>query len=395
MRLIFATDDLAYAGKSYSGFPLVLGNDMQPVEPAQTFLWWRLVEHPHKIRSKLSWKQWGHTLYDFFGYCITNTLDWRSEGTRGVPNALTQYRDWAKGYVGLDDSTINNRLGRLDGFYRWALNKGLLQKLPYDIIEIRSGRAPGFFTHVQEHPDQVKSNTSKLPAKAERTAFLTKEQIGVCIDAISNRTHGLMFRMLVRSGLRQCECRTFPEKYVFDPTRRKDLVPGQKIRISLTPADMHLKFGKGRDIDVPYKLMQDLWEYCVRRRQRRERAQREGKKFPNLFLTEAGNPYTESDVVKFFEALSSKVGFKVHAHMLRHSYATYLLYSLRKDKDSRIGDPLQYVADRLGHSNVSSAKRYLHVIENLNAPLVLMHEDEIDQLFALKEADNGGTPEEV
>jgi site-specific recombinase XerD len=67
--------------------------------------------------------------------------------------------------------------------------------------------------------------------------------------------------------------------------------------------------------------------------------------------------------------------------MLRHSYATYLLWSLRKSTTFQ-GEPLLYVRDRLGHSDVSTTSIYLHLINSLEGQLVLAHEDEIDQLFA-------------
>jgi site-specific recombinase XerD len=186
---------------------------------------------------------------------------------------------------------------------------------------------------------------------------------------------------MVRTGLRQIECRTFPDAYVFDPERRKDLQPGQKIRLHLDPAAMEIKNSKPRDIDVPYDLMEKLWTYSVRRRQERANNTPKGQELPHLFLTEGGLPYSKDAIGAIFRALSKRVGFTVTAHMLRHSYATYLLWSLRKSTTFQ-GEPLLYVRDRLGHSDVSTTSIYLHLINSLEGQLVLAHEDEIDQLFA-------------
>ena len=41
--------------------------------------------------------------------------------------------------------------------------------------------------------------------------------------------------------------------------------------------------------------------------------------------------------------------------------------------------------DRMGHSSVSTTSIYLHLINQLDAQIVLAHEDEMDMLFA-----NGG-----
>ncbi|MDC7698023.1 site-specific integrase [Vogesella sp. LYT24W] len=211
--------------------------------------------------------------------------------------------------------------------------------------------------------------------------FLTLEQITACGEVLTNLTHQLMFELMVRTGLRQMECRTFPDAYVFDPARRKDLHPGQKIRLHINPKHMEIKFARPRDIDLPYDLMEKLWAYSVRRRQARANNNRQGEEFPNLFLTEGGVPYTKDALSGLFRKLSLRVGFKVTAHMLRHSYATYLLWSLRKSATFQ-GEPLLYVRDRLGHSDVSTTTIYLHLVNSLEGHLVLAHEDEIDQLFA-------------
>ena len=92
-------------------------------------------------------------------------------------------------------------------------------------------------------------------------------------------------------------------------------------------------------------------------------------------------PYSKNSITAIFSALSKRVGFAVTAHMLRHAYATFLLWSLRKSTTFE-GEPLLYVRDRLGHSDVSTTVIYLHLINSLEGHLVLAHEDEIDQLFA-------------
>jgi site-specific recombinase XerD len=253
--------------------------------------------------------------------------------------------------------------------------------LPFDYVTVQTSRDPGFLAHVNVAGGKVAAPNVLLAEEKRPIRFLTKEQIEVCHKTLTNSTHQLMFELMVRTGLRQMECRTFPDAYVFDPTRRKDLKPGQKIRLHIDPKDMEIKNKKPRDIDVPYDLMEKLWAYSVRRRQGRANNHPEGKTFPTLFLSEAGIPYRKDAVTAIFRALAGRVGFPVKAHMLRHSYATYLLWSLRKSKTFE-GEPLLYVRDRMGHSDVSTTTIYLHLINSLEGNLVLAHEDEIDQLLA-------------
>ena len=401
MRLVLATDQLVVAGRSYKGFPLLVGEDGHAVEPAQSYLWWRLVERPRRagamgpITSELTWERYGQAMYDFFGYALNpnNGVDWKAEPLPGYASALQGYQGWSYGTLGLSPRTVNQRVSIIEDFYTWALQKGFVEKLPYDRMVIRNGRnEPGFMAHAKE--DETKeSSTLRLRVPKSFPKFLTKEQVNVCWADLRNPTHRLMFEMMVRTGLRQIECRTFPMKYVFDPRRRNDLIEGRKIKIDLDPRDMKLKFDKPRTIDMPYDLMEDLYWYSVRYRQKRERKGVNGIKCPVIFLTEEGMLYTESAVTKIFGALSSRVGFTVHPHQLRHTYATYTLHSLRKSHDPNIGEPIQYLADRLGHSHISSTMIYVHLLNSLDVTLVLMHEDEMDQLFAFKDNDDGETEE--
>lgn len=73
MRLVMATADFTVEGRSFAGFPLLLGNDGWPLEPAQSFLWNALVSHG-SIESKLTWEAYGRRLYDYFAFLSANDL---------------------------------------------------------------------------------------------------------------------------------------------------------------------------------------------------------------------------------------------------------------------------------------------------------------------------------
>jgi integrase len=211
--------------------------------------------------------------------------------------------------------------------------------------------------------------------------FLTNHQVQVCRQHLHNPSHRLLFELMLRSGLRSCEARTFPAKYVFDPSGRKDLVAGQVIRVDLSPQDLWIKFERPRAVDVPWRLMEDLNAY--KNLERELRKNRGGGESDALVLTAYGSEMARTSVVGLFGELSKSVGFPVTAHMLRHTYATYTLAALRKNP-SFMGEPLLYVRDRLGHSDVQTTAEYLHLINQLEAQLVLAHEDFIDGIFGLE-----------
>lgn len=380
MRFVLADSNLVVAGRVYEGFPLLINDDGDAMQPAQTFLW-DLLTRAGRISSKKSWEAYGRAMYDFFAFSLTNGHDWRKPAADGMPGAIEAWRDWSLGTLGLARRTVNQRLRTVVRFYQWAVRKGYIAAVPFDYVTVQTSRDPGFLAHVDATGGRVAAPNVLLAEEKKPIRFLTKEQIEVCHKTLTNPTHQLMFELMVRTGLRQMECRTFPDAYVLDPSRRKDLKPGQKIRLHIDPKDMEIKNSKPRDIDVPYDLMEKLWAYTVRRRQGRANNHPEGKTFPTLFLTEGGMPYLKNSVTAIFRKLAGRVGFPVEAHMLRHSYATYLLWSLRKSKTFE-GEPLLYVRDRMGHSDVSTTTIYLHLINSLEGQLVLAHEDEIDQLFA-------------
>jgi integrase/recombinase XerD len=122
--------------------------------------------------------------------------------------------------------------------------------------------------------------------------------------------------MASQMGLRSEELRSFPIMHLFDPTRRADLAGKATYRMRLSPADMALKGGKARSIDVPVPLLTDLWRYLVLERPRR--ARRAVDSSAVLFLTERGTPYSDKAIEKVFWRLGQRVGFPVTPNMLRH-----------------------------------------------------------------------------
>lgn len=381
MRLVFATDDLIRAGRSFKGFPLLLDDDCWPLEPAQTFLWETLAG-TGAVSSKLTWEHYGRWLYDFFAFLHANQLQWNEPVKPTGLSVVARYRDWSLGQLRLKPTTVNQRLSLVVRFYEWARKKGHIGHVPYSYREVHRGPNKGFLAHtadttaVREKPD-VKVREHQAPAR-----FLTDEQVRVCREARLSDSQRLLFDVMVRAGLRSCEARTLPLKYIFNPRLRKDLVPGQMLRVDLSPVDMELKYNKPRSIDIPWSLMEDMNAYAVHRRQglKRQSVSDTGV----LILNEIGNPYSRTGVVAVMKSIERQVGFYVRAHMLRHTYGTYTLRTLRNSA-TFAGEPLLYVRDRMGHSDVQTTAIYLHLINQLEAQLVLAHEDHVDQLFAKAE----------
>lgn len=376
MRLIFATPDFTIAGRSFAGFPLLVDDEGWPLEPAQTFLWETLTQGG-SVESPLTWEAYGRWLYDFFAFLSANQLNWNAPQTSNGLSVVAQYRDWSISEVGISASTLNKRLNIVVRFYEWCKHKNHVEHLPFGRRDVRAPNTGGFLAHVSN--GKTTSKATILVKEHKPTIWLlTKEQVRIGLSLPMDDSHRLLFHLMVRSGLRSCEARTFPLSYVFNPRTRRDLRPGQIIQVNLNPKDMHIKFSKPRSVDVPWSLMEDMWSYSLHEREKRRQVS-DDKPSP-LILSANGTEFNKDAVVDVMKAIEKKAGFPVRAHMLRHSYATYTLMALRKIPEFE-GEPLLYVRDRMGHSDVQTTAIYLHLINQLSAQAVLAHEDEIDRLF--------------
>jgi len=105
---------------------------------------------------------------------------------------------------------------------------------------------------------------------------------------------------------------------------------------------------KPREIDVPAKLMRDLYGYKIELRH--QITKRSGVESDHLFLTTEGKEWT-LDGGGLNKALNRlNLPFKVVPHRCRHTYATHTLSALQSKKSTKF-EPLIYLRDRLGHAN--------------------------------------------
>ncbi|KTT01383.1 integrase [Pseudomonas oryzihabitans] len=377
MRLVLATKDLIRAGRSFERFPLLIGTDGWPVEPAQSFLWHILVESG-ELTGYLTWEAYGRRLYDYFAFLEANNIAWDDIPSAPGLSCLSRYRDWSLSELKLNRSTINNRLSLIVRFYRWANSRGLISHLPFN--ERRIQLNPKYYLANREPYGGLDNGYAAIKVREFRavTSFLTKEQVKKCLSLKVDTSHKLLCKLMVFTGMRSCEARTFPAKYIFNPKLRNDIRQNGMISVALSPSDMEIKNGRPRYIDVPWALMEELWSYTLYEREIRR--QRSGENVDALLLNKHGRAYSKDAVVDVMRAFERKCQFRVRAHMLRHTYATYTLWSLRKSKGFE-GEPLLYVRDRLGHSSVQTTTIYLHLINLLEAKSVLAYEDELDAMF--------------
>jgi integrase len=386
VKLVFSTSSYKVDGQSLTGFPLLLDDNLYPLEPAQDFLFYLLLESGGP-ESQLTWCTYSRQIYDFFAFLNANQLQWNAPPSPAGRSVVALYRNWSVNEQKLSNTTVNARLRRVVQFYKWSFANGHINHLPFTQREIKVNRDTDFLAHIRTDSSKSMRPNVILRELKKPLRFTTADQARICLEKISNSSHRLLFELMLRTGLRSCEARTFPTSYVFDPTKRIDLVPGQMINVHLNPKDMSIKYRKPRVIDVPWGLMQDMFSYMSLERNILLENQKLHTKKRALILTANGDSFSSSTIVSFFSELSKKTGFKISAHMLRHSYGTYTLSKLRKSINFN-DEPLLYVRDRMGHSSVNTTVRYLHLINHIEGSLALKYESEIDNIFNKKYAED-------
>lgn len=382
MKLLFSTSDFLYAGRPRPGFPLILSDDMTPLEPFHTYLRWVLLERGNAL-AVTTWDSYGRVFWDYAYYLHINGFKWNQSHQSFGESVIAVYRDWQAQDLKLARTTINRRIGRVTSFYLWAVRRGMLEKMPLRVVESNAHGIAHDLAHVTDGEQTVSKSNLTLDEWEEEPVFLTAQEAQVARKAIRSTAHRLLFDLMARVGLRSIEARTFPLSLVFDPSSKPNLKPGSLISVYLDPRLMDIKKDKPRWVDIPYSLMEEMYAYSQFERNRHVDVTREQK---TLLLTVHGNSYSKGSVHKVMKDLGVKVGFSIRPRMLRHSYAIHTLLLLERLVDKVKLNPLIYVRDRLGHKSVETTMVYLNQIERVANSEALAIIDEFDNLYNVTSA---------
>jgi integrase len=104
------------------------------------------------------------------------------------------------------------------------------------------------------------------------------------------------------------------------------------------------KGGKFRRVPVSRRLRRELVRYLNRVRPDASAVE--------LLIRQDGRPVRVDTVVELFQRLRPKLGFRVHAHKFRHTFATEYL---------RQGGEIERLRRILGHTTYVMVMRYVHL----------------------------------
>lgn len=379
MRLYLSDSSFEVGGQSYEGFPILVDSKGHIVEVALRFFVDYLIGRVGAQDLK-TWEAYGRHLYDYFGYLEPrNNLSWDqipAEGSGDV-SSLAHYVHWCKKSVGNKGRYINEKRATVERFYTWALQVGLVTEMPSMRIDIRAHKNRSILSHTSAKGGVQKVSSLSLPEPDEPLLVLTRGQIETVLSGVNNPTHRAVLYLGLNTGLRAEELVSFPKKYVVDCSKFSSKV--KTVSVNLDPADMNIKNNKRRTVRVSVGCMNILWQY---REGIRPRLQRLAPDSNHLFLNRFGNPFADDGLVTPLARLGRRIGFHIHPHMLRHTFATHTLSSLQdlKSAGKIRSSPLIILKNLLGHSSITTTSRYVDHLDAIDDSYGTKYQAEIDAL---------------
>ena len=410
MRQFITTEDFIYKGQPLNGIPLLVNDCGEPEPIANNYMIYFVLQKA-SANSALTWLNNSDSLYDYFSWLEAQKLNWDDEPLytdigKEVSN-LVLYQRWCiKTYCKangekLANSTINVRIANLEAFYRWARDIAKLIKwIPYITLvkQVRIGH-PGFMAHTRGQR-VIETSDLRLPTKKATLKVLSLEQCRDLMTAPMSQTLRIATLLMLCTGLRNEECRTFPRKYIINP---RGLNQNYRIRIDLDNRDIKIKGNCSRSIYVSWQMMATLYEY-IKYGEGPIRANlfedKNGHPPTVLFLNNSGEPYSTKGLNNRYRDLwkgykrrgvnyPPAISFPIFPHKLRHTFATMELYyeSERKDEYGRkkgLGHALVWVQKRLGHRSLQSTSTYVHCLEQLDNNELNIYQQELDRMVVEK-----------
>jgi site-specific recombinase XerD len=216
-------------------------------------------------------------------------------------------------------NTLHGSHRAISTFLRWASQEG------YSVDDRILGLAP-----------------PRVPEKEPTVYHIAqiRKVLAVCKPDVP--TEDLMVRLLVGSGVRRAEVCGLA---VTAPDGLPDLMVDsmQRGRVELRVRwDGGAKGRKSRRVPITPKLAAALKRYEARHRPDTE--------YPHLLISEHGRPYEVAGVDSMMDRLQARVGFRVHAHAFRHTFATVA---------TKLGWNFEHLRAAMGHADYAILQRYV------------------------------------
>jgi integrase len=343
-----------------AGFPILLNDRMQIIEPAFAFL---LQQVDLGARSDETLRTYGEHLYDWFDTLEQSGMDWRAvdEGTiAGYRNRMLERpsphtgRPYAR-------ATINDRVRSVCRFYAWAHRRRLIDELPFTFRDAPAIRpsARGFLAHVGGGPAKI--NTLTIAEHEVLPRPLRVAELHRLLAAL-DKPYRLIAEWAVTTGLRRMElcALTVPQIPVAGATDLADSLIGMTVTTT--------KGGWRRAVYPPLRLLDRTHWYIGEERaalvNRIQRRRADYRPPPELFLTRDGRPISRVQLSAALAGGFAAAGLAGSGHWLRHTFAMVMLVRLQAQALTKPDiNPLKVLQVLLGHASIQTTAVYLRCVE--------------------------------
>ncbi len=357
MHVFFATDER----------PFVLDSQMRWNVEINAFLA-RLSVISGSTNSPKTWRSYAYEFADWLGFCERIGMDWRRVTELDIAryrNILASESSTQTGRT-LKRSTINHKLCVITQFYRFALKKGWIATLPFDLELIRiPHRAEAALT-----PQRTAcvATSLRLREASEELDIPPRQDIRRFIRSFLAWRDRLMAEIMWLTGMRNAEVCWLPAHALPDD-------PGA-IAKEIVAVKIIGKGQKRRTVLFPVRLLCSVDRYIHTERERHIRGL--GAAPSSVFVGRTGKPLKTSAVNRVFVSNCQRTGLDIWPHLLRHAYAVERLAYLQE-----IGapNPLKTVQMELGHASMATTERYLHLTERMRAEVIEAHNSFVDRLL--------------
>jgi len=286
-------------------------------------------------------------------------------------------------------------------FYKWLHRDGILvwtkECKPFEFIYVRavinqntddymlSHISKGRTIHVQTTNLMKRFPKIQSTAPHKKLKPLTAEHKRELEEVLDKQesVKSLMCRLAIKTGVRLNELVTFPDEQIKAPVT-------DVCKVSIGPAnDCKTKYSKQREIEVPYELMQELYEYKASDERQmalakagigldknlKQRAFEEGDEVHGrLFVSQKGKPFSPNTFQTYFSSIRKKLRKKIptwyyRVHDLRSTFATYWLIEETRKRSVAFDYLLSELSDILGHESTATTQKY---IDLMNSHAVLL-----------------------
>lgn len=343
-----------------------LAQDGRLLEAVNRFLLWKKDTGGRRGRklSTGSQRQYAYHMKYLLDVILNNEKEWNTISSHDIKTIRDQMD---RGEDGLSRVIINIRTHLWSEFYLWCRDHGYDHNVHIKFIEMQD--------YINNDDDML--SYTRRDRRIKRTEFwlpaLDKSRV---FPIVSHTTW-----QKLRQALREIDPMYEAIAIVMITTGLRINGALQLKKTSFLPYpeldpyfDLDFRYIPKGEKDTKKKktciFPIDTWAYLHEniahlRQQRAELFQKKhGKRPDEMFLKYTGSPVRDFDVWNAFKQVSNEIGVDVVPHMLRHTFATWTVLiwaekeGIRPTTESFYKDIHDMLRDQLGHSQISTTKKY-------------------------------------